>query len=233
MKYSLKHLPEVKAAITAAEKCKTIGELTDAVKTFDGAELAINTRAVPGRAGQNCTGENPVMVLGKAPAATETLVGQHFAGPAGQVLRDAFDGAGMDLEACWLSSASPWRARKDNTPNASQLAFSRPFLFKEIELVQPSVILCLGEKALEALTQVKEPFGDKAGSEITFTIGEREIPVVIMHNNAFVMYGLAERMPVFQKHLKDTAARYPEAFAGIMKKAQTPEDDYPYFAKAS
>lgn len=215
IKYALSHLPEVKAAISAAGRCTTIEQLSEAVLAFDAAPLAAGTRALPGRAGSRCVSTSPVMVLGKAPAATETETGDHFTGPAGQVLRDAFDGAGMDLEACWISSASMWRPRKDNTPNASQLAFSRPFLFKEIELVQPAVILCLGEKALEALTQKAERFGDKAGTTTTVRVREREVPVVVLMNNAYVMYGLAERMPVFRQHLAEAALAHPQAFSAI------------------
>lgn len=213
--YHLSHLDEVNAAIRSAGRSRTIEELTAAIHAFESAPLAATTRALPGRPGSRCTSANPIMVLGKAPAATETETGDHFTGPAGQVLRNAFDGAGFDLEACWIASASPWRPRKNNTPNASQLAYSRPFLYKEIELVQPSVILCLGEKALEALTQVAEPLGDKCGTATTFTLRDREIPVRILMNNAYVMYGVHERMPVFRRHLAEAAEAHPEAFAAI------------------
>lgn len=214
-KFHLSHLPEVKAAIAAAGACRSVEELNAAIHAFEASALAASTRALPGRAGVRMPGGRPVMVLGKAPAATETETGEHFTGPAGQVLRDAFYGAGYDLEACWISSASMWRPRKDNTPNASQLAFSRPFLFKEIQLVEPEVVLCLGEKALEALTQIAAPLGDKVGTATTIVVAGRTVPVRILHNNGYLAYGVKERVPGFQRHLAEAAAEHPEAFARI------------------
>lgn len=213
--YKLSHLPEVKAAIAAAGACSTIEQLSAAIHAFNACELVTRTRALPGHAGSRCHATNPVMVIGKSPAATETETGVHFSGPAGQVLRAAFDGAGLDLEACWISLASPWRPRKDNTPNASQLAYSRPFLFKEIELVQPSVILCLGEKATEALTQVAGPISDRAGTEATVSVRGRDVPMTMLFNHAFVMRSPHDRMPVFRQHLAEAGVRHPDAFAGI------------------
>lgn len=212
MNFHLSHLPEVQAAIAAANSCTTIEDLQQAILDFDACDLARNTPAMPGRRGSRCTAENPVMILGKAPAGTESETRVPFSGPAGKVLRQALDQAGYDLEACWITCASYWKARKDNTPNATQLAFSRPFLFKEIELVKPSVIIALGQKAHEGLFQVSENIGDKVGTEMIFSSDGKDIPVRIFWCHAYVMYGLHERMPIFQNHIHEAANDHPAAF---------------------
>jgi len=214
MKYHLSHLPEVQAAIDAAEACSTIEQLTTAIHAFDAHEVC-RTPAMPGRPGSRFAGANPVMILGKSPAATESGTGVPFSGPAGQVLREEMATAGYDLEACWITGATPWRARKDNTPNATQLAISRPFLMREIKLVRPDVIVALGQKAHEALFQVAENLGDKPGTALTLAIDGDAFAVRPMWCHAAVMYRRPELSGVFRQHFHDAAAAHPDAFAGI------------------
>lgn len=214
MKYHLDHLPEVKAAIAAAADCATIDELQAAIRAFDANPLCL-TPAMPGGPGERCASPNPVMILGKAPAGTETETRVPFSGPAGRVLREQMALAGFDIEACWITCATPWRARKDNTPNATQIALSRPFLYREIEIVAPSVIIALGDKATEALFQSHAYSVEAAGTEMTLEIGETKTPVVVMLNHAYVMYNPPERAHVFRRHLAEAARRHPDAFDRI------------------
>lgn len=214
MRYHLSHLREVQAAIAAAAACGTIDELTAAVHAFDAHEIC-RSPAMPGRPGTRCTSANPIMILGKSPAGTESATRVPFSGPAGMVLREEMETAGYDLEACWISSATPWRARKDNTPNATQLAISRPFLMREIQLVRPSVVIALGQKAHESLFQVCENLGDKPGTGMSLDIDGETYPVRISWCHAAVMYRRPELSSVFRQHLHDAAAAHPEAFAAI------------------
>lgn len=219
MNYHLSHLPEVQAAIAAAAKCNTIEELTAAIHAFDAHEIC-RTPAMPGRAGTRFASRNPVMILGKSPAGTEVETRVPFSGPMGRILREEMEIAGYDLEACWITGATPWRARKDNTPNATQLAISRPFLMREIQLVQPSVIIALGQKAHEGLYQVSEPLGDKPGTAMTLNIDEQNYSVRPVWCHAHVGYGRAERAPTFRQHFHDAAKAHPEAFCDITIKLQ-------------
>lgn len=211
MKFHLSHLPEVQAAIATAAACDTIDQLQDAIRAFDAHPVCTST-AMPGRAGERCTSANPAMILGKAPAGTETETRVPFSGPMGLILREEMEIAGLDLEACWITCATSWKARKDNTPNASQLAMSRPFLFREIQLVRPSVIVCLGQKADEALTQKATPLGDRPGMFWTLDLDGCQVPVLTTYCHAHIGYGRAERAPTFRKHLRMAADAYPEAF---------------------
>jgi uracil-DNA glycosylase family 4 len=211
MRYHLSHLPEVKQAIAAAAACSTIEELQAAIMAFDAHPVCAST-AMPGRAGSHCTSANPAMILGKAPAGTETETRVPFSGPAGKVLREEMQLAGLDLEACWITCATSWKARKDNTPNASQLAMSRPFLYREIELVKPAVIVCLGQKADEALTQKATTITERIGERWVLDLPEHSCEVVLTPCHAWVHYGRAERSPAFRRQLIGIAQAHPEAF---------------------
>lgn len=200
MKFHLSHLPEVQAAIAAAAACGTLDELADAIHSFD-AHPVCTSPAMPGRAGARMTDARPVMILGKSPAGTETETRVPFSGPAGKVLRSEMEAAGFDLETCWITCATPWKARKDNTPNATQLAVSRPFLFREIELVNPSVIVALGQKAHEALFQVSENLGDKPGRTFELEVAGTSYPVAVTTCHAAVMYCPQDLSVPFRRHL--------------------------------
>lgn len=214
MRYHLSHLPEVQAAIAAAAACDTIDQLQEAIRAFDAAEVC-RTPAMPGGPGARCATPNPVMMLGKAPAGTETETRVPFSGPAGIVLREEMAAAGLDIEACWITCATPWRARKDNTPNATQIAISRPFLFREIELVRPSMIVALGDKATEALFQDHVYSTGITGTEMTLELDGMNVPVLVSMNHAYVMYARPTRAPVFREHLCLAADRHPDAFAPL------------------
>lgn len=187
MDYHLSHLPAVKAAIAAADACSTMDDISKALETFKVHDLCASA-PMPARAGSLCPAEAPVMLLGKSPAWTESETRVPFSGPAGQVLRDEMKQQGRDVEECWISCASPWKAKKNN-PNATLLAIARPFLFREIEIVKPRVIIALGQKADEALTQKSEKVTDKVGKAWTFTSPNGyQVPVYTNWCHAAVMY---------------------------------------------
>lgn len=201
MTYHLSGVPAVQAAIEKAAGCQTIEELQTAICKFKGHPLC-GPEAMPGRAGSKYDKNMRVMILGKAPAGTEHETRIPFSGPMGQVLREEAQIAGHDIETCWITCASYWKA-KNNTPNATLLAIARPFLFREIELVRPSVIICLGQKADEALIQKSESITPKAGNVWNFTTPNKvTAKVFTTFCHAHVGYGRAERAPEFREHLK-------------------------------
>jgi DNA polymerase len=187
MQFHLSHLPAVQAAIAAADACDTLAELTAAVEAFKEHELCAS-RALPSRPGARCPEEAPVMLLGKSPAWTEHDTGVPFCGPAGQVLRSEMQTQGHDVEECWIGCASPWKAKKNN-PNATLLAIARPFLMREIEIVRPRIIMALGQKADEALTQKSQKVTERVGLAWTLrTPRGIEVPVIVNFCHAAVMY---------------------------------------------
>ena len=128
------------------------------------------------------------MLLGKSPAWTESETRIPFCGPAGQVLRSEMAAQGRDVEECCISCASPWKAKKNN-PNATLLAISRPFLMREIEIVRPRIIMALGQKADEALTQKSKKVTGRVGHTWTLrTPRGLQVPVIVNWCHAAVMY---------------------------------------------
>lgn len=114
------------------------------------------------RATQTVFGEGgphrPLMLVGEQPGDREDLEGRPFVGPAGRVLDDALQRAGIDRDATYVTNAVKhfsWtprgKRRIHQRPNRSEVTACRPWLDAEIRAVDPVVIVALGATAAQAL----------------------------------------------------------------------------------
>jgi uracil-DNA glycosylase len=99
-----------------------------------------------------------VILVGEQPGNDEDLAGKPFVGPAGRVLDQALEAAGIDRELAYVTNAVKhfkWtgqgKRRMHKTPSAREVAACLPWLEKEIELIKPDVVVCLGATAAKAL----------------------------------------------------------------------------------
>ncbi len=115
------------------------------------------------RATQAVFGEGPrrarIMLVGEQPGDQEDRQGEPFVGPAGRVLREAMEEAGIRREDAWLTNAVKhfnWVAGSGNRrmhkpPNLSQIQACRPWLDAELAMVEPEVVVLLGAPAAKSL----------------------------------------------------------------------------------
>jgi uracil-DNA glycosylase len=99
-----------------------------------------------------------VMLVGEQPGDKEDIAGHPFVGPAGRVLDEALDAAGIERGDVYVTNAVKhfkWRARGKrrihDKPNAAEIAACRPWLEGELRLVAPRVLVPLGATAAQAL----------------------------------------------------------------------------------
>jgi uracil-DNA glycosylase len=99
-----------------------------------------------------------VMLVGEQPGDREDLEGHPFVGPAGRVLHEALDGAGIDRADVYVTNAVKhfkWKARGKrrihDKPNRGEVAACRPWLDGELASVAPQVLVPLGATAAQAL----------------------------------------------------------------------------------
>ena len=111
---------------------------------------------------QTVFGEGParaaLMLIGEQPGDAEDLSGHPFVGPAGRLLDRALADAGIDRAAVYLTNVVKHfkfeprgKRRIHKKPRASEIGACRPWLDREIALVKPRVIVCLGSTAAQAL----------------------------------------------------------------------------------
>jgi uracil-DNA glycosylase family protein len=126
-----------------------------------------------------------LMLVGEQPGDKEDLAGRPFVGPAGRLLDEALEEAGIDRAKVYVTNAVKhfkWEARGKRRlhkrPDAAEIAACRPWLDQEIALVMPRVVVCLGATAAQALLgrgfrvtkQRGEVFPQPAGHVITATV---------------------------------------------------------------
>ena len=99
-----------------------------------------------------------VVFVGEQPGDQEDQAGRPFVGPAGRVLDEALELAGIDRSTTYVTNAVKhfkWTARGKRRihakPNWSEIAACNPWLQSELEVVAPAVLVCLGATAAQAL----------------------------------------------------------------------------------
>ena len=111
---------------------------------------------------QTVFGEGPedaeVMFVGEQPGDQEDRAGRPFVGPAGRLLDEALEAAGIDRSTAYVTNAVKhfkWQARGKRRihqkPNAAEIAACRPWLDAEFAVVQPRVLVLLGAVAAQTL----------------------------------------------------------------------------------
>jgi DNA polymerase len=100
----------------------------------------------------------PLMLVGEQPGNDEDLKGVPFVGPAGRILHQALEAAGIDPHDTYTTNVVKhfkWiavnRRRMHKKPNAREIRACLPWLEKEIEVIRPRVLVCLGATAAQAL----------------------------------------------------------------------------------
>lgn len=108
-------------------------------------------------------GEKRILLLAEAPGEREDLLGEPLVGKSGAMLKRVLRSLGIDMNRdCWKTNAVVCHPPKNKTPDDRKIAYCRPRLLKEIEELQPEVIICMGGPALKSLIQHRW-LGDVSG----------------------------------------------------------------------
>jgi len=99
-----------------------------------------------------------ILFVGEQPGNDEDLAGRPFVGPAGRVLDEGLEQAGIDRTLAYVTNVVKhfkWEPRGKRRihakPNWAEIAACRPWLDAELEVVRPKVLVCLGATAAQAL----------------------------------------------------------------------------------
>src|SRR5213080_2177554 len=114
------------------------------------------------RATQTVFGEGPkealIMLVGEQPGDYEDVAGKPFVGPAGKIMDQAFEEAGIDRSDVYVTNAVKhfkWeprgKRRIHKKPNSREIVACRPWLEAELRLVKPTLLVCLGATAAQAI----------------------------------------------------------------------------------
>ncbi len=118
-----------------------------------------------------------LMFVGEAPGADEDQQGEPFVGKAGQLLTKIIEG-GLQLKRSdvYLANVIKCRPPGNRNPEPDEVATCEPFLFEQIDSIQPRVIVALGTFAAHALLKIDTPISRIRGHVFDFRGGSKLIP---------------------------------------------------------
>lgn len=105
------------------------------------------TRGVPGVGDRNAR----LMLIGEAPGYHEDQQGEPFVGPAGQLLDRILAAIELDRHQVYITNVIKSRPPNNRTPRAEEIAACRPYLDRQVDLVDPEIICTLGTVATQAV----------------------------------------------------------------------------------
>lgn len=126
------------------------------------------------------------LVVGEAPGAEEDRRGEPFVGPAGQLLDTMLTALGLARgQGVYIANGIKCRPPENRDPTPDERATCAPYLVRQIELVQPRVILAVGRVAAQQLLGRDEPLGRLRGQVHGW--GESGIPLVVTYHPAYLL----------------------------------------------
>lgn len=127
--------------------------------------------------------EANLMVIGEAPGAEEDRQGEPFVGPAGQLLNKMLKAIDFAREDVYITNVLKSRPPRNRDPQLEEIAAHLPILYKQIALVRPRIILCVGRIAGNALLGRNDSLRSLRGRVHSF----HGLPVVVTYHPAALL----------------------------------------------
>jgi len=157
-------LEDVATLIAACRKCKL-------------CEARTNT--VPGEGPATAR----LVAIGEGPGRTEDETGRPFVGRAGELLTKILEAIKLPRDQVFICNIVKCRPPENRLPQYDEIAACLPFLYRQLELVKPKVILAMGGTAAQSLLNTKQSLGSLRNQVHRF----RGIPVVVTYHPAALL----------------------------------------------
>jgi uracil-DNA glycosylase family 4 len=149
-RYSYDHISE---ALEYLEKRSMLEELNSAYAKLPEkvSEWELSRKFVKGEGPANAR----IMVIGQAPGATEDDTGRPFVGRAGKLLDSLLKIAGANRKKVYITSVVQFFPYGNRMPTEAEVNLCKPFLFNQISIIKPRLVITLGSLASEVVSGVK------------------------------------------------------------------------------
>ncbi|MGM0506421.1 MAG: uracil-DNA glycosylase [Bacteroidota bacterium] len=167
------------------DTCRTLDELETLCRESDELRTDLDgTQLVFGSGDPNAR----IMIIGEAPGEEEDRQGVPFVGAAGELLTKILQAIHLDRDDVYIANILKHRPPGNRNPNEEERQRSLPFLLRQIELVDPILILSLGRVASTTLLETDTSLSSLRGQFHPF--GERELlatyhPAALLRNPAW------------------------------------------------
>ncbi|MCT4605909.1 MAG: uracil-DNA glycosylase [Marinisporobacter sp.] len=142
--------------------------------------------------------DSSMILIGEAPGAKEVEAKLPFVGQAGKYLEEFLHVLELDRKELYITNTVKFRPTKissktggkiNRAPSKKEIENFKGYLFDEIEIIQPQVIITLGNVPLKTITgNEKDKIGELHGKAIKVNIKDREYKVFPLYHPAAVIY---------------------------------------------
>jgi uracil-DNA glycosylase family 4 len=172
------------SAREAARTAPTLEALRELLEKFDGCALkSTATRLV-------FADGNPaarIMFVGEAPGREEDIEGLPFVGRSGKLLDRMIAAIGLDRTTAYIANVIPWRPPGNRTPTPQETQICLPFIKRQIELVNPDVLVTLGNPSTQTLLSAREGIMRTRGKWFDYDTGTRTIRALATFHPAYLL----------------------------------------------
>ena len=181
----------IASAREAARIAPTLEALRALMEKFDGCALKSTATQLVFADG------NPlarIMFVGEAPGRDEDLEGLPFVGRSGKLLDRMIAAIGLDRSKVYIANVIPWRPPGNRTPTPQETQICLPFIQRQIELVDPDVLVTLGNPSTQTLLGTREGIMRTRGRWFDYDTGTRVIRVLPTFHPAYLL-----RSPAYKR----------------------------------
>ncbi len=181
--FTLKGKPEIHETqyqednMAVAEKAAELEKIAGEVNECRKCELgSLRTNTVPGEGNPNAR----IMFIGEAPGADEDAQGRPFVGRAGQLLDKIIQACGLKRSDVFIGNILKCRPPENRDPRAEEIISCLPYLQRQIEIIDPEIIVALGAHAARTLLNTTKSIGQLRGQFHEYYAGIGRPPVKLM-----------------------------------------------------
>jgi len=159
---------------------RTLDEVAERIRTTHCCVLCPNRiKAVPGDGNPQAR----LVLVGEGPGANEDAQGKPFVGQAGNLLNGILEAIEVPRESVYITNIVKCRPPQNRKPLPDEIAACIPYLHRQLEIIQPKVILALGSTAAEAMLGVRKSLGELRNKVHTYN----GIPLVVTYHPAALL----------------------------------------------
>lgn len=180
----------VAAARDIASSATSLEELRACLEAFDGCNLKLTAKTLVFADGHS---DARLMFVGEAPGRDEDLQGKPFVGRSGQLLDRMLDAIGMERSSTYIANVVPWRPPGNRTPTPQETEICKPFIKRQIELVNPDVLVFLGAASAKTLLGVQDGIRKMRGRWMAYPGSGKEIAAIATYHPAYLLRSPLEK----------------------------------------
>ena len=181
-----------KKALEIALQAKDINSLQELFESFNGCLLKKTaTNFVNFEGNKN----SQILIVDGPPESNEDKVGRPFAGERGVLFEKMLQSINLKKENVFIINAIPWRPPGNRYPTRNEINICKPFIFHLISLLNPKIILCMGEVAINQILDLNKNITNSRGKWYDYNNiflkkpnkDEKKIMVLPTHNVSYLL----------------------------------------------